>query len=415
MSVAEFVYTVLFRPPWIKKLVNKLILRLLPKFVRVGDAVISINPRDPVVSGALAFRVYERNEISLIRHICKPGQVVVDVGANVGLYTALSGILIGPSGKVFSFEPDPESFGFLQQTVLINNLKNVHLVNAAVSKSAGKALLYTSSQNRGDNRLYDCKESDGSVEVDTLCLDDYLDFMKITEVDVIKIDVQGYEGHVIESLERTISRSPKLKMLMEFFPSGLSSAGTDPLLLLKKLHESGLTLYERKSNNCFPPILDIDRFVGGMRGRAYTNILLLGPSSDFNVSGSDIPRSLTVTEPSDTMINTVPTSVLSSNQPSGVPAQTAPELTIVIPTYNERENLPIVVDSIRQLLHDYDWEITVVDDDSPDGTSAVARSIGRQDRRVRCIRRIGRRGLSGAFLEGVMASQARYIAVIDAA
>lgn len=287
MSASEFVYTVLFHPRWIKNIINTLILRLLPKFVRVGEAVISINPRDPVVSGALALHVYERDEISLIRRICKPGQVVVDIGANVGLYTALSGILVGPSGQVFSFEPDPESFGFLRQTVLINNLKNVHLVNAAaVSKSAdkaGKALLYTSSQNRGDNRLYYCKESDGSVEVDTLCLDDYFESMKITEVDVIKIDVQGYEGHVIESLERTIARSPKLKMLMEFFPTGLSSADTDPLLLLKKLQAYGLALYEIRKNDCYSPISDIGRLVRGLRGRAYTNILLLGPSSDFNV------------------------------------------------------------------------------------------------------------------------------------
>jgi len=114
------------------------------------------------------------------------------------------------------------------------------------------------------------------------------------------------------------------------------------------------------------------------------------------------------------MINSVESSEVVHSQPADVPARTAPELTIVIPTYNERESLPILVDSIRRLLHDHDWEIIVVDDDSPDGTSTAARSIGKQDRRVRCIRRIGRRGLSGAFLEGAMASQARYIAVIDA-
>jgi FkbM family methyltransferase len=283
MTVSEFVYTILFRPAWIKRIVNKIILLLLPKSVRVGDAVISINPRDPVVSGALAFRVYERDEISLIRRLCKPGQTVIDIGANVGLYTALSGIAVGPSGKVFSFEPDPECFSFLKQTVLMNNLKNVHLVNAAAAKSAGNAILHTSSQNRGDNRLYDCKESDGSVTVKTLCLDEYFDSMKISTVDVIKIDVQGYEGHVLEGIEKTISRSPNLKMLMEFFPTGLISAGTDPLSLLNKLHKLGLTLYEIKRKNQFAPISGMDRFVGNLRGRAYANILLLGPSADFTV------------------------------------------------------------------------------------------------------------------------------------
>jgi dolichol-phosphate mannosyltransferase len=114
------------------------------------------------------------------------------------------------------------------------------------------------------------------------------------------------------------------------------------------------------------------------------------------------------------MINPVQKSLLSDNQSSDMPVQAAPELTIVIPTYNERENLPILIDRIKKLLDGHDWEIIVVDDDSPDGTSAVARSLGKQDRRVRSIRRIGRRGLSGAFLEGALASQARYIGVIDA-
>jgi dolichol-phosphate mannosyltransferase len=92
----------------------------------------------------------------------------------------------------------------------------------------------------------------------------------------------------------------------------------------------------------------------------------------------------------------------------------APELTVVVPTFNERANIPILVERLDRVLADCDWEVVFVDDNSPDGTAAAARAIGAIDSRVRCIRRIGRRGLAGACLEGMLSSQARYIAVMDA-
>jgi dolichol-phosphate mannosyltransferase len=92
----------------------------------------------------------------------------------------------------------------------------------------------------------------------------------------------------------------------------------------------------------------------------------------------------------------------------------APELSIVIPTFKERQNVPALVDVLRRALANLHWEVIFVDDDSPDGTSEVARSIGERDERVRVIRRLGRRGLSGACLEGALSSQAAVIAVMDA-
>jgi dolichol-phosphate mannosyltransferase len=92
----------------------------------------------------------------------------------------------------------------------------------------------------------------------------------------------------------------------------------------------------------------------------------------------------------------------------------APEVCIVVPTFNERANIPILVERLRGVLAAYNWEVVFVDDNSPDGTAATARAIGEADSRVRCIHRIGRRGLAGACLEGMLSTQARYIAVMDA-
>jgi len=95
-------------------------------------------------------------------------------------------------------------------------------------------------------------------------------------------------------------------------------------------------------------------------------------------------------------------------------ARPAPELCVVVPTFNEAANVPILVERLRRALSGCDFEVIFVDDNSPDGTAAVARAIGETDARVRCIRRIGRRGLAGACLEGMLATEARYVAVMDA-
>ncbi len=90
------------------------------------------------------------------------------------------------------------------------------------------------------------------------------------------------------------------------------------------------------------------------------------------------------------------------------------ELSVVLPTYNEAANIRTVIARIGQALAGTAWEIIVVDDDSADGTAALARAIAATDARVRVIRRIGRRGLAGACIEGILASSAPFVAVMDA-
>jgi dolichol-phosphate mannosyltransferase len=89
------------------------------------------------------------------------------------------------------------------------------------------------------------------------------------------------------------------------------------------------------------------------------------------------------------------------------------ELAIVIPTFNERANVPLLIAKLDAALAGRAWEAIFVDDDSPDGTSDAAREIARRDPRVRVIQRIGRRGLSSACIEGMCATAAPCVAVID--
>jgi dolichol-phosphate mannosyltransferase len=92
---------------------------------------------------------------------------------------------------------------------------------------------------------------------------------------------------------------------------------------------------------------------------------------------------------------------------------TATELSIVVPSYNERPNVAPLIAKLDAALDEIAWEVIYVDDDSPDGTADEVRRIAATDTRVRCIRRFGRRGLSSAVIEGALSSSASFIAVMD--
>jgi dolichol-phosphate mannosyltransferase len=91
-----------------------------------------------------------------------------------------------------------------------------------------------------------------------------------------------------------------------------------------------------------------------------------------------------------------------------------PEISIVVPTFSEAENIAELYARLSAVLGSESWELIFVDDDSPDGTADLARALSNKDQRVRCIQRIGRRGLSTAVVEGALSSSAPYVAVMDA-
>ena len=93
--------------------------------------------------------------------------------------------------------------------------------------------------------------------------------------------------------------------------------------------------------------------------------------------------------------------------------ESRPTLSVIVPTYREAANVPVLFERLKTALAGLPWEMIVVDDDSPDGTADVAYAIARRDPRLRCLRRVNRLGLAGAVIEGWLASSADFVAVID--
>ncbi|WP_072573732.1 glycosyltransferase family 2 protein [Granulibacter bethesdensis] len=104
---------------------------------------------------------------------------------------------------------------------------------------------------------------------------------------------------------------------------------------------------------------------------------------------------------------------LLSNSCSDPVRRDGVELTVIVPCYNELANVAPMVAKLDQALKDCRWEVLFVDDNSPDGTADAARDLARHDQRVRCIKRVGRRGLSSAVIEGVLACSSPFVAVMD--
>lgn len=174
----------------------------------------------------------------------KKGNVVLDIGANIGYYTLIFAKLVGEEGRVYAFEPDPTNFALLKKNVEINGYKNVVLVQKAVSNNSGRIKLYLSKNNMGDHRIYDSGE-DGRqhIEIEAIRLDDYFEHFE-GRIDFIKMDIQGAEGGAIQGMYNLLNKNNNVKIVTEFWPIGLKRFGTDPEEFLRLLIKLGFKLYE---------------------------------------------------------------------------------------------------------------------------------------------------------------------------
>jgi FkbM family methyltransferase len=198
--------------------------------VSVGRDLLHVDLRDAGVGRPLFVRgAYEPLETTFLRNLLKPGMVFVDIGANIGYFTLVAARRVGPTGRVLAVEPEPYNFQLLQRNVGVNDLANVELANVALGDRQGSAALYCSPQNFGDHRLYDgASEQRRATEVQVRTLDGLVKARQLGAVDVIKMDVQGYENRVIAGMASTLAASPRALVLTEFWPYGIRQAGEDP-------------------------------------------------------------------------------------------------------------------------------------------------------------------------------------------
>jgi FkbM family methyltransferase len=274
--LAELIYTVWLRPRPLRVAANALLKAMLPGTCRVNGALIHLNPDDPVVSGALALGVYENEEIAFFERVVAPGMVVVDVGANVGLYTALALRRIRDPGRIICIEPDPASASFLEQTIRANHehlqSPKVGLHRLALSDTRGEVTLHRNPENKGDNRIYADPLCTEALRVRSDTLDDLMRREAIEEINLIKIDVQGAEAKVVAGAAGVLRKSSHCILMTEFWPHGLASCGSRPGDYLRVLEDIGFNLY-LLDGAALRPVSDHQALTASCPGRVYRNLV----------------------------------------------------------------------------------------------------------------------------------------------
>lgn len=182
-------------------------------------------------------------EISLMKKHIKAGDIVLDIGANIGFYAEILSGIVGEKGKVHCFEPDATNFKHLESRS--KHLPNVTINNKAVSDKTETIKIYTSKKLNVDHRTYKPDEYDQEIDIRAIAVDEYLSFDSAQDdkkVNFIKMDIQGFEMSAVKGMTKTL-QSPHLKMLSEFWPYGMKKAGTSVLDYFHFLKQNHFYIY----------------------------------------------------------------------------------------------------------------------------------------------------------------------------
>jgi len=181
----------------------------------------------------------EPSTTALIEKELKPGMNVLDLGANYGWFTLISSKIIGNTGHVFSFEPDPNLMKTLKENVALNDLTNVSFFPVAISNISGNAKLSLNPDYPTRNKVNSKTLLENTINIDTISVDEFCE-QKDLKVDFIKMDIEGSEVKAFEGMKKTLLNNPKIKMIVEFNPHAISDVGSSPEDFITFLQQYGL-------------------------------------------------------------------------------------------------------------------------------------------------------------------------------
>lgn len=192
----------------------------------------------------MAMDQFEQETVRIIERKLGSGMIMVDIGAHVGYFSLLGASLVGNSGKIYAFEPEPENYKLLSDNIKRNGYQNVSAQNKAVSGVSGQAELFISGLDNGSHSIYqnEKRKTTGFVPVETVNLDEFIRSEGSPKVDLIKIDVEGAEIDVIQGMTDTLNREEAPTLLIEFCPFLLEAAGKQPVDLIKLVRQLGFRI-----------------------------------------------------------------------------------------------------------------------------------------------------------------------------
>jgi len=255
----------------VKRLNHFITSRIGQRVVEIDGVTYHLDARDSLNLSIL--REFEPVETALMRQEIKEGDVVVDIGANIGYFTLLFSELVGESGTVYAFEPDAHNFALLEKNIDANGRTNIRPICKAVSETTGTSRLFLSSEGGVDHRMYDSGDGREHIDIETVSLDEYLD--PGLKVDFIKMDTQGSEVLATTGMQDVLNRSANVKLLTEFWPVGLHRSGTTAENYIQLLHDSQFTLHDyAEKTRSWEPARQADLLAAHtVENETFTNLL----------------------------------------------------------------------------------------------------------------------------------------------
>ncbi len=218
--------------------------------------------------------VWEPGTTTLIKKLIQTNMTVVDIGANIGYYTLIAAYLVGPHGKVYAFEPEPNNFNLLNKNVQVNKYNNVVTVCKAVADRVSISKMILHPTGHGAHKLLttnNAHETTVSVEVTTL--DKFFKDIK-KPIDVVKIDVEGFEPAVVDGMRNIIKQNPNIKLLLEFHPRIIQQCGYSPKDFLTDIEHYGFKMfYIDEASGQLAAIKNIDALLLDIHDTTAFNIL----------------------------------------------------------------------------------------------------------------------------------------------
>jgi len=225
-------------------------LRNFGKFMRsrLKDEFVEVNGHKMYLDNLDSLRlfsegVFEEYETEIVKKIIKEGDVVVDIGANIGYYTLLFAKLVGKSGKVFAFEPEPTNFNLLKKNCEVNGYKNIQLIKKAVSDNTEKTKLFLNEFNKGAHTLGHSTEFKEFIEIESIKLDDYFENFK-GEINFMKMDIEGAEIKAVKGMPLLLKKMKNIKIMTEFNPKLIKNCRFEPEDYVELLKEFEFNIYQ---------------------------------------------------------------------------------------------------------------------------------------------------------------------------
>ncbi len=188
--------------------------------------------------------VYEQETTELFKRIIQPGMTVIDIGAHLGYFTRIFSRLVGPTGRVYAFEADPENFKLLEKNT--HHLTNVYGHQVALGDATGTIDFYHYDEKAGCHSTLPnvpLAYAKRKISVQATTLDTFLKGEgEGRKINLIKMDIEGGETAALDGMSELLCQ-PQISLVFEFAPEWIRRSGSDPLAMLKKLTSSGFQLF----------------------------------------------------------------------------------------------------------------------------------------------------------------------------